>query len=100
VGPLCGAGTLTFQEYRNRIFVEFAGVERVCLEVIPDLNQTISSCFRPAFERAIDDALSPQFQWHPFSRGGSFEEIAMDRDLRIARVRAWAAAFRKFWDVQ
>jgi hypothetical protein len=99
-GGHAARGLVTAVEFTNRVFDEFASLDRVCPEVIPALWDLVPDTIRDEFAAAIRRAAAPGFRYHAFFFGGgrpmTDEELRWDAELRTARVQAWAVEFVRF----
>jgi hypothetical protein len=90
-------------EYINATFDLLASTEDVCREMVARIWETVPTALHSTFMQSIRGATSPEFRWHAFYIGGDVQpmtedEERRDADLRIARIRAWAFEFVRFWE--
>jgi hypothetical protein len=102
-GKHAARGVVTAVEFINRVFDEFASLDRVYPEIIPALWDLVPDVIRNEFAAGVRRASAPGFRYHAFHIGGNLpppteEELRRDADLRTARVQAWAAEFVRFLD--
>jgi hypothetical protein len=95
---------ITPMEYMNWVLLEFSEMHCTAPEVIPTLWKLIPENVRCEFHNMIRRAALPGFRWQPFWIGPgrssmTEDEIRRDDDLRLGRIRVWAEAFVRFWDV-
>lgn len=99
-GKFVVRGLVTTPEFINKVFDEFAEIDRVYPDLLPELWRAVPEGIRSEFTTAIYDAARPDFRYHAFFIGGrqmTKDELRRDADLRTVRVRAWATAFVSFF---
>jgi hypothetical protein len=93
-------GVVSGVEFIDRVFDEFAALDRVYPEVVPDLWEFVPVTIQSEFAAVVRRAAAPEFRYRAFHYGGSRpatdEELRRDVDLPTARVQAWAVAFVRF----
>jgi hypothetical protein len=95
-------GKITPEEFVSKLFDEFAWDRHALTYLAAQVLALVPETGKRAFVERVDEALRPEFRRQPFRYGGAEpvpeERMRREGEEQTARVRAWAAEFRRLMD--